>query len=167
LVPGRSRQRDYPTQVIGGLRHKIAPTPHNRGDVVAGAVACAEHNGSNWMQAHFKFRDHSEISTSPSKRPEQVGILLGIGTHQRSIGNNERETLDVVAREPVQAVQPASAAPQNEAGSASVRDDSGGKPQPSLLRSGVNRSKQAATAESGAFGALVNADVSEATQINH
>src|SRR5271169_7225442 len=100
------------------------------------------------MQANFEFGDHAEISSATAQRPKQLSVLARVGSNQRSIGRDHRESFDVVTRKPEQARQPARAAAQDQTAGPGMRNDAGGKDQPFSLRGTIHGSQQRAAGKS-------------------
>src|SRR5580698_5408984 len=108
------------------------------------------------MEFYFEVRDHTEIATASSQSPKQVGVFFCGCMHNRAVGSHQREAFDVVARQAVQASQPAEPSTENQTGSAGVRDYSRGKNETVLLRSRVDRTEQTAAGEARLTGLGIN-----------
>jgi hypothetical protein len=62
----------------------------------------------------------AEVAASAAERPEQVGVMLVVGSHEGPVGGHELERGDSVRLQPVLAGQPAHAAAQRVAGDPDV-----------------------------------------------
>ena len=58
----------------------------------------------------------AEVAAAAAQRPEQVGVMLVVGTHEGPVGGHELQRCDGVRLQPVLAGQPAHAAAQRVAG---------------------------------------------------
>ncbi len=85
------------------------------------------------MQLVLEGRDDAEVAAASSDGPEQVRVLLGAGPQQTSVSGHDVGGYEVVAREPVAAVQPPQPAAEREPRDPSHRDDSEGRGQPERL----------------------------------
>ena len=85
------------------------------------------------MGGELKRRDDAEVAPSPTHGPEQVGVLGRAGSPQLPVGRHDLHRAQVVAGQPVAAVQPADPPAQRQPGDAGGRDDATGDRQPEGL----------------------------------
>src|SRR5580692_6076697 len=106
------------------------------------------------MEFHFELGDDAEVAATSAQGPKQVRVFARARMHKGTVGSHHRQAFDVVARQAVQASEPAKSSAQNQPGGAGVRDYSGGKNQAVFLRSRIDRAEQTAAGKAGfaAFG---------------
>jgi hypothetical protein len=70
------------------------------------------------VEAVGELGHHPEVAPAAPQRPKQVRVRVGAGGHGVAVGGDDPRGKQVVAGQPVLAVEPAEAAPQGEAGDA-------------------------------------------------
>src|SRR5271155_513371 len=108
------------------------------------------------MEFYFEIRDDSEVATASSQSPKQVGVFFCARIHNRAVGSHQREAFHIVARQPMQASQPAESSTEDQTGGAGVRDYSRGKNETVLLRGCIDRTEQTAAGEARRTGLGIN-----------
>src|SRR5579863_4145082 len=119
------------------------------------------------MEFYFEIRDDTEVATASAQGPKQVGVFSCARMHNRALGSHYCETFDVVARQTVQAGQPAESSTKNQTGSAGVRDYSRGKNKTVLLRGCIDRTEQTAAGEARVAGLRINQYLTHSREIDH
>ena len=120
LVGGGGRPRppgpEQLTGVVGGVHHRR--DRHDRPQRVSGEL---------------KGGDDTEVAASPAYRPKQVGVLGLAGPPELPVGRHDLHRAQVVAGQPVRAVQPADPAAQRQPSNAGGRDNATRNRQPERL----------------------------------
>ena len=98
-------------------------------DVAAEHVGCLlpgpdEHPGDEGVDAvegDLDRDDDAEAAAAAAQRPEEIGVLHGVGTDERAVGGDELDGEHALGREAVLAREPADAAAERVADDADVR----------------------------------------------
>ena len=113
------------------------------------------------MQSHFEFGDDAKVSTASAQCPVEFRVFAIICANQRSIGGDQREAGNVVARESKQSSELTSPAAQHQAASTGVRNHAGWKYEAMLLRRGVDIAQETSAAKSCAPRSIINLNVAK------
>src|SRR5580692_5411001 len=90
-------QGKAPAEIVGGVRHELAPVSQKTHNRVTKTQPASEDDASHWVEAHFELSHDSEVSAATTKHPEQIRIFPGIGPQNRTLRGNQGEALDIVA----------------------------------------------------------------------
>lgn len=119
------------------------------------------------MQAELEVRDDSEVAASAAQSPEQVGVLVGCGPHERAVSGDDLERLDVVTGQTVLAGEPAVAAAEGEAADAGVRDVAGGDGETVSLGGAIQSPEQRTALNARPHGRGIHGDLGEVAEVEH
>ncbi len=108
------------------------------------------------IERELELGDHAEVAAAAAQPPEQVGVLVGAGAHDATIGGHDRGRHQRVAAESVLPPEPAQAAAEREPGDARVRDDATGRREPVNLCGGVEVLPAGTGADGGAASLRVH-----------
>ena len=86
------------------------------------------------MAAERERRDDAEVAAAPAQGPEEIRLSLGVGLHDRAVGQDDCRRDEIVDREPQCPRQMSNASAEGEPTDARGADDSDGNAQPVLMR---------------------------------
>ena len=108
-------------QLVGQRRQQRAPRPQHLGR----ALDREEHGAGVQLVDGIDLeldRGHdAEVAAAAAQRPEQVGVVLGVGAHEAAVGGDDLERGDGVGLQAELARQPADAAAERVPGDPDVR----------------------------------------------
>ena len=119
------------------------------------------------MQAERKRSYHSEIAAAAAHRPEQVLVLVLIGRHEASVGENHVDGQQIVDRQTVFARQVADSTAQSQAAHAGGRNNSARHGQPERVRRVVHIAPHASARHLRRLGGRVHPHAPHARQVDH
>jgi hypothetical protein len=61
---------NVPFQVEWRVGHEVSPAFKEPANVRLGRQSFSEHNKGKWMEVHFEFRHHSEVTAAPAEAPK-------------------------------------------------------------------------------------------------
>ena len=61
------------------------------------------------MEPDLKFGHDAEVATASTQSPIKIGILFCVGRDHGTVRRNQGEAVNVIAREPMQAIEPSGA----------------------------------------------------------
>ena len=96
------------------------------------------HRRPHRMGLELKLGDHPEVAAAAAQRPEQVGVLVGAGVHQRAVGEHHVGPDEAVDRQPEAACQMPETAAEREPANPGRRDDPRRRRAPVLGRRAVD-----------------------------
>src|SRR5207302_11418006 len=135
-------------QLDGRLWHEVSPVPQQTRNIVPEAQAFAEHHGFQRVEFYLEFSHDSKVAAPASQSPEKIRIVSRTGMNNGPISSHQREAFNIVTGQPETPGQPPKASTQDQARSARMRNDTGGKHE-SVLSSDVYRAEQAPPPQSG------------------
>src|SRR6266511_3512959 len=106
-------------------------------------------------------------STAPAQRPKQVGVLGLAGSPQLPVGRHDLHRAQVVAGQPIGAVQPADPPTQRQPGDAGGGDNATGNRQPEGLRLAVDIPPGRPTLHAHSPSAGIDPHATHRRQIQH
>src|SRR5690606_19485251 len=109
--------------------------------------------------------DDAEVAAAAAQRPQQVGVLVGVGADDAPVGGDQLGREQVVAGEAVLALQPAGAAAHREAGDAGGRHAAAGGGEAVRGRGAVGGRPGGAAADAHAPGLRVDRDLVHRTDV--
>jgi hypothetical protein len=118
------------------------------------------------MQGELERGHDAEVAAAAPQRPQQVGVLVRAGAHQLSVGGHELGGEQVVAGEPVLALEPARAAAQREPGHAGRGDAASGGGELVGLAGAVDVGPGRTAADAGDSPRGVDLDGVQAAQVD-
>src|SRR5690606_29734079 len=110
--------------------------------------------------------DDADVAAAAAQRPEQVGVRVGAGFDQATVGGDDVGFDQVVEREAEAAREVAEAAAEGEPGHAGGRDDAGGRGQAEGMRGVVDVAPERATADARGAGLRVDVDVAHGGEVD-
>jgi hypothetical protein len=119
------------------------------------------------VQPELELGHDAEVPAAPAQAPEQLPILGLTGAHHGSLGRDELEGTDVVAREPVLPGQPAHPATEREPADTGVRHVARGGGQTMRPRGSVKRAEQGPALHPRALALGVDANATHRRQVDH
>ena len=126
---GSVHERHHQHQLVRTLRGEVTEELPHLGRVGQGEGDQSAVDHRHGMGVVLERRCHAEVPAPASQRPVQVGILLGVGRADLTVGVHELHGTDVVDGHPVLAHQPAKPATERQAGDAGCRHDTAGRRQ--------------------------------------
>ena len=126
---GSVHERHHQHQLVRTLRGEVTEELPHLGRVGQGEGDQSAVDHRHGMGVVLERRCHAEVPAPASQRPVQVGILLGVGRADLTVGVHELHGTHVVDGHPVLAHQPAKPATEREAGDAGCRHDTAGRRQ--------------------------------------
>jgi hypothetical protein len=123
VAVGSGQHADIRPEGVRRLRHVLAVEAKDLMGLGDRIEQQAGEHGTDRVEAVFKRRHDAEIPAAAAQSPEEVWVLGVARGEQSSIGGDHIGGAQVVAGEAVEAIEPAQAATQREAG------DTGGRKQ--------------------------------------
>ncbi len=135
----RCGRREEEGDAAAPLRRRIAQqiairAAHGRGIGAREQEHAAQHHRPDRVQRELEFGDDAEVAAAALESPEQLGVLVRTGGDQPAVGRDQLGRQQVVASQPVQPLEPAAAAAEDEAGDARAGNAPAGGGQTEGLR---------------------------------
>jgi hypothetical protein len=119
------------------------------------------------MHPEQERRDDAEVAAAAADRPEQVGVLVGISTDDRAVGQHHLGLQQAVDAEPMLAGEMADAAAQGEAADAGRPDDAAGRGHAHLVGGAIDLAPGAAAAHPHGLVVSVDVDLAHRREVDH
>src|SRR5439155_13389908 len=152
-------QGEIPLQIVGRLWHEISPVAQQPRNIVPEIQAFAEHHGFQRMEFRLEVSHDAKVAAPASQSPEKIRIVFWTGVNNGPVSSHQCEAFDIVTGQSETPGQPPKASTQDQARSARMRNDTGGKYESVLLSSDVYRAEQASRREAGSTGIAANGDL--------
>ncbi len=111
--------------------------------------------------------DDAEVAAAAANRPEQIGVLLGIGGHEPAVGQHDVDLEDVVDGQAAAAGEMAEPAAERQAADAGGRDDAGRHGIAERVRGVIDIAPCAAAFDAHGLRHRVDANTLHPRQLDH
>ncbi len=119
----------------------------------------AEDGRADLVQPVLERRDDTEVAATAAECPEELLVFVGARPHELAGRGHELDGDQVVAGEPVGALEPARAAAERQPGHAGRRDPAPGRREPVCLRRRIELTPGSACAGAGRARLRVDGDL--------
>ena len=163
---GRGDEGEGESEFVGRVEHDVAEQAKELAPALGGVQhEAGEHLAGQGMQPELERGHDPEVAASASQGPQQFRVLVGAGADQVAVGSDEFGRQQVVARQPVLALQPTRAAAQREPGHAGAGDAAAGGGESEALTGPVDIAPGRTPADTGDASLTVDFDVAEVAHV--
>ena len=127
----------------------------------------AEDDRTDRVQRQLERGGDPEVPAAAPQRPEQIGMLPLVHAQVLTVGGDQIDRLQVVARQAVDAREPADAAAEGEAADAGVRDRPAGRGQTERLRLPVDVGPQRAAGDPHRRSRRIDMHTAHRREVDH